>query len=73
MKLGIIGIKHFYVVDLENKSMVEEAEEALLEDLMHAYKFDELCDYIGVIENLDLGSLLKEENIPEFLREQEEK
>jgi len=70
MKLGIIGVNHFYVVDLDNKNMVEEAQTALYEDLMHAYKFDELYDYIDLIEDLD--SILLEENIPDFLKEQEE-
>jgi len=69
MKLGKVGITYFYVVDLENETMIDEAKDCIFEDIMNAVKNDELENYIGVIEDKER---LSEESIPEFLKDQEE-
>ena len=67
MKLGKVVINLEYVVDLSNERMVNEAKDALYEDLMSAYKYNGLADWIGVREG-DEG--LSESDIPEFLLEE---
>jgi len=69
MKLGRVGIKLSYVVDLENADMVSEAIECVYEDMMNAIKYDELGSRIGVIEE---NTPISEEDIPEFLKGEEE-
>lgn len=64
MRLGRVGFTHYYVVDLDDETMVADAEECVLEDLLSGVKYDQLCDGIGVIEE---NPELKEEDIPEFL------
>jgi len=63
MRLGRVQISHSYVVDLDNKEMVEDGTEALYDDLMNAVKFDELGANIVVLEAPDAS----ESDIPDFL------
>ncbi len=67
MKLGKVVINLEYVVDLDNKEMVEQAQDALYEDLMSAYRYNGLADWIGVKEG---DENLSESDIPEFLLEE---
>ena len=69
MKLGKVKIEMEYVVDLDNEDMIEEAKNALYEDLMNAYKYDEIYNHIEVTEQ---DKTLKESDISEFLLENEE-
>ena len=62
-RLGKVYISSEYVVDLDNKYMVDEAKECMLEDLLNAVKFDELPSWINVAEDDNLS----EADIPEFL------
>ena len=62
-KLGRVCINIAYVVDLNNKTMVQEAKDAVYEDLCAAVKYDELASCITVIE--DKKAKLKD--IPDFL------
>lgn len=68
MKLGKVKIELEYIVDLDNQDMVDQAKNALYEDLMNAAKYEELFD---MIEVTDEDKTLKEEDIPEFLIEEE--
>jgi hypothetical protein len=68
MKLGKVKIQLEYVVDLDNQDMVDYAKIAIYEDVMNAIKYDEIHNYIEVIED----KTAKESDIPEFLIEQEE-
>ena len=67
MKLGKVVINLEYVVDLDNKEMVEHAQDALYEDLMSAYKYNGLANWIGIKEG---DENLSESDIPEFLLEE---
>lgn len=69
MKLGKVKIELEYIVDLDNQDMVDQAKNALYEDLMNAAKYEELFD---MIEVTDEDKTLKETDIPEFLREEDE-
>jgi hypothetical protein len=69
MKLGKVKIELEYIVDLDNQDMVDQAKNALYEDLMNAAKYEELFD---MIEITDEDKTLKETDIPEFLREEDE-
>ncbi len=68
MRLGKVVIKNEYVVDLDNKEMVEEATDCLFEDVMNAAKYDELGLWIRTVED----SSLSEADIPEFLKGEKE-
>ena len=68
MKLVKIVVSMGYIVDADNPVMIEDAKEALYEDLMNAVKYDELHNHIEVIDAPDA----KEEDIPEFLLENQE-
>ena len=68
MNLGKVVINLEYVVDLSNEEMVAQAQDALYEDLMSAYKYNGLANWIGIREG-DEG--LSESDIPEFLLETE--
>ena len=68
IRLGKVYFSMKYVVDLENKSMVSEAKDCLLEDINSAIKYDELHLYIDTIEDESLS----EGDIPDFLKELEE-
>lgn len=65
MRLGKVKIELEYVVDLDNDDMVNDAKNALYEDLMAAYKYDGLYNLIEVTGE---DKFLNEENIPEFLK-----
>ena len=62
-RFGRVGIRHSYVVDLDDKGMIQEAKDCLYEDLMSAYKYDEIHTYIDVEEDPNAD----EADIPEFL------
>jgi len=67
-RLGRIMIAHHYVVDLNNELMIQEAKNALFEDLMNAVKYDELGDWIDTQEDPNA----REEEIAEFLTDDQE-
>lgn len=69
MRLGKVKIEMEYVVDLDNDMMIYEAKNALYEDLMSAYKYDEIYNRIEVTEQ---DKTLKKSDIPEFLLEDNE-
>lgn len=62
-RLGRVYIDFGYIVDLDNKEMVDEARNCLIEDLMNAFKYSELEQYVDVEEAPDAS----EDSIPEFL------
>ena len=62
MRLGRVQISMSYVVNLNDADMVQEAKDCLYEDLMNAYKYDEIGANIEVIKTNDKAS-----DIPEFL------
>lgn len=64
MRLGRVYATFGYVVDLDDKDMVEHAKTATEEDISNAAKFDELDANIDVKEDPDA----KEEDIAEWLR-----
>lgn len=67
MRTGKVHIPTHYVVDLDDESMADEAKTCMFEDLMNAVKYDELANWIDVVED----SSLSEEDIPEFLKNEE--
>jgi len=68
MRLGKVYIPTHYAIDLDNKSMADEAKECMYEDLMNAVKYDELQNWIDIVED----NSLSEEDIPEFLKDHDE-
>jgi len=68
MRLAKVKIEFQYVVDMDNDDMVAQAKNALYEDMMSAFKYNELFDYIHVT---DEDKTLKLEDIPEFLTEED--
>ena len=62
--LGRVCISLSYVVDLNNKDMIDEAKECLMEDLMNIFKYNELHDHIDIVED----KKAKEKDIPDFLK-----
>ena len=69
MKLGKVKIELEYVVDLDNEEMVNDAKTYMYEDIMNIVKYEELFD---IIEVTDEDKTLKEEDIPDFLKEEVE-
>jgi len=67
MKLGRVILNLDYVVDMDNDQMVKQATEAMYEDLMAGYKYDNIMDWIDVVEDKNAT----EDMIPEFLLEKE--
>jgi hypothetical protein len=65
MRLGKVHISHSYVVDLDNKDMVEHAMDSLHEDLMNSYKREKLYTLIKAVEAPEAN----ESEIPDFLTE----
>ena len=65
MRLGRVGIEHGYTVDFDDKEMVDQAKACLYEDIMNAYKTDEMYDWICVLRDKSL----EESDVPDFLRE----
>jgi len=68
MRLGKVYISTKYVVDLDDKSMVDEAKTCMFEDITNAVKYDELINWIKVKED----NSLSEADIPEFLKDEGE-
>ena len=65
-RLGIVSLGMRYIVDLDDADMVAEAKDCLYEDLMSAYKYDEVGSNIDVrpAKKADKVSV---SDIPEFL------
>ena len=66
MRLGVVKV-HEYVVDLDNVEMVDDARDALYEDISNAIKFS---DY-GIVK-VEEREGLSENEIPDFLKEMNE-
>jgi len=66
MNLAKVCISHHYIVDLDNADMVEEAKNALYEDIMNSVKYNELFSHIDVITQED-SNKWADTDIPEFL------
>lgn len=64
-RFGRVVVRCSYVVDLDNKDMISEAKDCIYEDVMNAVKYDELQNYIEVVEDKSA----KESDIPDFLKE----
>ena len=64
MRLGRVQVTHSYVVDLDNETMIEEAKDALYEDLTNAAKEYDLYSMIHVYEDQQASK----DEIPDFLR-----
>lgn len=62
-RLGRVYFNINYVVDLDNKDMVDEAKQCVFEDVMNAVKYDEVAAHIEVVSD----ATATEEDIPEFL------
>ena len=69
MRLGKVIMAHGYVVDLDNEEMVEQAKLCLFEDMLNAYKYDEIADWIGTKEANRFHPTYSEDDIPDFLIE----
>ena len=67
MKLGRVTLTLDYVVDMDNQDMVSHATQCLYEDLMAGYKYDNIMNWIDVVED----KTATEDMIPEFLLEKE--
>lgn len=67
-RLGRVVFDLGYVVDLDNEEMVEDAKTCIAEDIMNAFKYGEVEQYIELRPEADA----KEEDIPEFLLEFDE-
>jgi hypothetical protein len=67
MRLGKVSFGSAYVVDLDNKEMVEHAKEAVYDDLTSAVKFGDAFNSLLVEEAPDA----EEGEIPEFLLDEE--
>ena len=67
MRLGKVSITHEYVVDLDNKDMVDHAKESLKEDIDSMVKYNEVDHAISIIKN---SKGLSQNDIPEFLLDQ---
>lgn len=67
MKLGRVTLNLDYVVDMDNPEMVRQATECFYEDLMQGYKYDNIMNWIDVVEDKNAT----EDMIPEFLLEKE--
>jgi hypothetical protein len=67
-RLGKVIFDLSYVVDLDDADMVDHAKECIYEDIMSAYKYDEVQNYIEVTEP---DKTLKESDIPQFLLPEE--
>lgn len=63
MRLGRVQVYHSYVVDLDNRDMIQEAKNCLAEDMMNFYKYNEVDANIDVVED----KTATESDIPEFL------
>ena len=61
-----ITLDLYYVVRAGDDEMIQHAKDCLYEDIMSAYKNDELYDCIRVVDAPDAS----EDDIPEFLQEE---
>ena len=66
--LGRVTFNVSYVVDLDNKNMVDDAKQCVFEDVMNAVKHDEVAALITVATD----STATQEDIPEFLLDYEQ-
>lgn len=55
MRLGKVIFYNYYVVDLDNEDMVEDAKVLLCEDIYDGVKYDELGSYIEIVEDASLS------------------
>ena len=67
MKYKRLTLDLGYVVRAGDDQMIQHAKEAFYEDIMNAVKYDELFDWIDVVEAPEAT----EADIPEFLLEEE--
>lgn len=67
MKYKRLTLDLGYVVRAGDDQMIQHAKEAFYEDIMNAVKYDELFDWIDVVDAPEAT----EADIPEFLLEQE--
>ena len=65
-RLGRVVMDIGYVVDLDNSEMCDHAREFFYEDLMNAYKNNEVGTYLTTVED----KTATEGDIPEFLLEE---
>ena len=65
MRLGRIEISYGYNVDLDDEEMVNDAKEALYDDLKTTHEWNEFEYYLSAEEDKKLG----EGDIPSFLIE----
>ncbi|MHA2403854.1 MAG: hypothetical protein ACXADH_12740 [Candidatus Kariarchaeaceae archaeon] len=64
MKLGVVKFNYEITVDMDDPEMVQHGIDCFYEDVMNAYKYDELNNMIEVEEREGLH----ESDIPEFLK-----
>jgi len=69
MRLGRVRVSIEYVVDLDNKEMVDHAKDCIVEDIDNAVKFNEEHTLLEIDTD---GHGLEESDIPEFLLENQE-
>jgi hypothetical protein len=67
MRLGRVRVELGYVVDLDNKDMVQHARECLVEDLMSMAKYEEYDanireEYDGRLRKSDIAEFLVEDH-----------
>ena len=68
MKYKRLTLDLGYVVRAGDDQMIQHAKEAFYEDIMNAVKYDELFDWIDVVDAPEAT----EADIPEFLLEEED-
>ena len=68
MRLGKVYFHASYIVDLDDKDMVDHAKDCIYEDVTNSVKYDEVACWIKVEEAPDAD----EGDIPEFMREDDE-
>ena len=68
MKYKRLTLDLGYVVRAGDDQMIQHAKEAFYEDIMNAVKYDELFDWIDVVD----APGATEADIPEFLLEEED-
>lgn len=60
-----VCVSHSYIVPADNPEAVEYAKTSLYEDLMNAYKYDEVVDLIDVEDAPDADA----SDVPDFINE----
>jgi len=68
MRMGRVVLDLGYAVDLNNEEMVEHAKQCIYDDICSAIKYNEVGDWIDVIETPKASP----DMIPEFLLENDE-